>query len=119
MVINTKPFGLFEYVHLEKNALCVVSDSGTLTEESAIERFPAVLIRTSTERPEGLDAGSIVVGGIDHDDVIKSVDLAISTFRNGEQLSLPHAYEITNTSIRVVKIIQSYTSIINLTTWHK
>lgn len=119
LVINTKPFGLFEYVHLEKNALCVVSDSGTLTEESAIERFPAVLIRTSTERPEGLDAGSIVVGGIDHDDVIKSVDLAISTFRNGEQLSLPHAYEITNTSIRVVKIIQSYTSIINLTTWHK
>lgn len=117
LVKSTKPFGLFDYVCLQKNALCVVSDSGTLTEESAIENFPAVLIRTSTERPEGLDSGSIVIGGIKKRDVLQAVDLAISMFKNSESMCLPEAYEVENTSIRVVKIIQSYASIVKLTTW--
>ncbi len=119
LVKSMKPFGLFEYVHLEKNALCVISDSGTLTEESAIEHFPAVLIRTSTERPEGLDAGSIIVGGIDKNDVLRATDLAISMHENNEPLSLSPAYECDDTSLRVVRVIQSYTPIVNLTTWRK
>lgn len=119
LVQNLKPFGLFEYVKLEKNALCVLSDSGTLTEESAIEQFPGVLIRTSTERPEGLDAGSIVVGGIDKDDVLKATELAIAMHNNHEPLPLSEAYEVTNTSIRVVRVIQSYANIVNMTTWRK
>ena len=119
LVQNLKPFGLFEYVKLEKNALCVLSDSGTLTEESAIEQVPGVLIRTSTERPEGLDAGSIVVGGIDKDDVLKATELAIAMHNNREPLPLSEAYEVTNTSIRVVRVIQSYANIVNMTTWRK
>lgn len=117
LVKNMKPFGFFEYVKLQQNALCVLSDSGTLTEESAIMKFPAVLIRTSTERPEGLDAGSIIVGGIKKDDVLKATELAISMFNNNEPMLESEAYEDTNTSIRVVKIIQSYTSIVNKTIW--
>lgn len=119
LVKSMKPFGLFEYVHLEKNALCVISDSGTLTEESAIEHFPAVLIRTSTERPEGLDAGSIIIGGIDKNDVLRATDLAISMYENNEPLSLSPAYACDDTSLRVVRVIQSYTPIVNLTTWRK
>ena len=119
LVQNLKPFGLFEYVKLEKNALCVLSDSGTLTEESAIEQFPGVLIRTSTERPEGLDAGSIVVGGIDKEDVLKATELAIAMHNNREPLPLSEAYEVTNTSLRVVRVIQSYANIVNMTTWRK
>lgn len=119
LVKNMKPFGFFEYVKLQQNALCVLSDSGTLTEESAIMKFPAVLIRTSTERPEGLDAGSIIVGGIKKDDVLKSTELAISMFNNNEPMLESEAYEDTTTSIRVVKIIQSYTSIVNKTIWRK
>lgn len=119
LVKSMKPFGLFEYVHLEKNALCVISDSGTLTEESAIEHFPAVLIRTSTERPEGLDAGSIIIGGIDKNDVLRATDLAISMHENNEPLSLSPAYACDDTSLRVVRVIQSYTPIVNLTTWRK
>lgn len=119
LVKSMKPFGLFEYVHLEKNALCVISDSGTLTEESAIEHFPAVLIRTSTERPEGLDSGSIIIGGIDKNDVLRATDLAISMYENYEPMSLSPAYSCDDTSLRVVRVIQSYTPIVNLTTWRK
>lgn len=117
LVKNTKPFGFFEYVKLQQNALCVLSDSGTLTEESSILNFPAVLIRTSTERPEGLDAGSIIVGGIKEKDVLQATELAISMFENNELNGLSEYYDITNTSLRVVKVIQSYAKIVKKTTW--
>lgn len=117
LVKNTKPFGFFEYVKLQQNALCVLSDSGTLTEESSILNFPAVLIRTSTERPEGLDAGSIIVGGIKEKDVLQATELAISMFENNEPNGLSEYYDITNTSLRVVKVIQSYAKIVKKTTW--
>lgn len=117
LVKNTKPFGFFEYVKLQQNALCVLSDSGTLTEESSILNFPAVLIRTSTERPEGLDAGSIIVGGIKEKDVLQATELAISMFENNEPNGLSEYYDITNTSLRVVKVIQSYAEIVKKTTW--
>jgi UDP-N-acetylglucosamine 2-epimerase (non-hydrolysing) len=117
LVKNTKPFGFFEYVKLQQNALCVLSDSGTLTEESSILNFPAVLIRTSTERPEGLDAGSIIVAGVIEKDVLQATELAISMFENNEPNGLSEYYDITNTSLRVVKVIQSYAKIVKKTTW--
>lgn len=119
LVRNTKPFGFFEYVKLQQNALCVLSDSGTLTEETAILNFPGVLIRTSTERPEGLDAGTIIVGGIKEKDVLQATELAIAMHNNNEPMIASEFYAPTNVSTRVVKIIQSYTSIVNKTTWLK
>ena len=117
LVKSMKPFGFFEYVKLQQNALCVLSDSGTLTEESSIMNFPAVLIRTSTERPEGLDAGTIVIGGIKQKDVLEATELAISMAKNKEKIKPSAYYEIDNTSIRVVRIIQSYAKIVKKVTW--
>ena len=119
LVKNMKPFGFFEYVKLQQNALCVLSDSGTLTEESSIMNFPGVLIRTSTERPEGLDAGTIIVGGIKEKDVLQATELAIAMHKNNEPMIPTEFYQVENTSIRVVKVIQSYAKIVNKTTWLK
>lgn len=116
LIENMKPFGFIDYNFLQKNAFCVLSDSGTLSEESSLLRFPAVLIRDSTERPEVLDKGSIVLGGIDKNSVIQSIDIAISSDLN---FKLPLDYQETNISEKVVKIIQSYVSIINKRIWDK
>ena len=117
LIQNHKPFGFLDYIKLEESALVVLSDSGTLTEESNILHFPAVLIRTSTERPEGLDSGSIVIGGIKTDDVLKATALAIAS--KDESFKLSDQYIDRNVSMKVVKIIQSYTSIINKQIWLK
>ena len=118
LVKEMKPFGFFEYVNLEKHAKVVVSDSGTLTEEASIVGFPAVLLRTSTERPEGLDEGNIVVGGIKKTDVLRAVKLAIDMHRNGDDhYELHRNYENVDVSSKVVKIIQSYYHIIKKETW--
>ncbi|PHC35526.1 UDP-N-acetylglucosamine 2-epimerase (non-hydrolyzing) [Bacillus toyonensis] len=114
-----KPFGFFAYNHLQQNAFCVLSDSGTLSEESAILRFPAVLIRTSTERPEVLDKGSVIIGGIKKDGVLQSIKLAKAMDNNGTMFNLPMDYIDTNVSIKIVKIIESYTEIINKVVWNK
>ena len=118
-VSQIKPLGFHDYVKLQKNAYCVLSDSGTLSEESAMLKFPAVLLRTSTERPESLDAGSILVGGIQYDSIMQSIQMARGMIDNQEPFALPKDYQDTNVSIKVVKIIQSYTSIINKRTWGK
>lgn len=114
-----KPFGFFDYSQLQMNSYCVLSDSGTLSEESSILNFPAVLIRTSTERPEVLDKGSVIVGGIKEDDVMQAVKLAVTIFKKGESPVLVNDYMDTNVSLKVVKIIQSYTKIVNMTIWGK
>jgi UDP-N-acetylglucosamine 2-epimerase (non-hydrolysing) len=119
LVHNVKPLGFLDYVKLQANALLVLSDSGTLTEESAILGFPGVLIRTSTERPEGLDAGTIVVGGIKSRDVLAAAELAINISKDSQISKLPADYDTTNVSTKVVKIIQSYVHIVNKTTWLK
>jgi UDP-N-acetylglucosamine 2-epimerase (non-hydrolysing) len=119
LVQNVKPLGFLDYVKLQANALLVLSDSGTLTEESAILGFPGVLIRTSTERPEGLDAGTIVVGGIKSRDVLASSELAIKIVSDRPVSNLPHDYGAIDVSTKVVKIIQSYVHIVNKTTWLK
>ncbi|MDD4154148.1 MAG: UDP-N-acetylglucosamine 2-epimerase (non-hydrolyzing) [Bacilli bacterium] len=119
LVQNVKPLGFLDYVKLQANALLVLSDSGTLTEESAILGFPGVLIRTSTERPEGLDAGTIVVGGIKSRDVLSAAELAINISKERPISKLPIDYETTDVSTKVVKVIQSFIHIINKATWHK
>ena len=119
LVQSMQPFGFLDYNKLQQNAYCVLSDSGTLSEESALLHFPAVLIRTSTERPEVLDKGTIVVGGIQGEDVEQAMNLAVSMFENGEETVLAEDYADTHVSVKVIKIIQSYAKIVNLTTWRK
>lgn len=119
LVQSMSPFGFFDYNHLQKNAYCVLSDSGTLSEESALLGFPGVLIRTSTERPEVLDKGTVVIGGIEGNDVEQAVELAIAMYENGEETVLADDYIDTNVSVKVIKIIQSYTKIVNVTVWGK
>ncbi len=119
LVQNMKPFGFFDYNKLQMNAYCVLSDSGTLSEESAMLNFPGVLIRTSTERPEVLDKGTVVIGGIKEEDVEQAVELAVSMYENKEPVVQPPDYADENVSVKVVKLIQSYTHIVNKTVWLK
>ena len=119
LVQNPKPFGFFDYNKLQLNSYCVLSDSGTLSEESAMLNFPGVLIRTSTERPEVLDKGTVVIGGIKGKDVKQAMDLAVSMYENNEEVVMAEDYQDTNVSVKVVKIIQSYAKIVKLTTWNK
>lgn len=118
-VIKHKPLGFFDYNKLQKNAFCVVSDSGTLPEESATLHFPAVSVRTSTERPEALDSGVFVIGSITSDAVIQAVNMAVEMQGNGYVPSPVEAYVDENVSDKVVRIIQSYTGIINRMIWRK
>ena len=119
LVQSMKPFGYLDYNQLQSHAACVLSDSGTLSEESALMHFPAVLIRTSTERPEVLDAGSIVIGGIREDTIEQAIDMAVAMCREERHRPLPQDYQPVNVSEKVVRIIQSDTDIINRTTWGK
>lgn len=119
LVQNLKPFGFNDYNKLQMNSYCVMSDSGTLSEESAMLGFAGVLIRTSTERPEVLDKGTVVVGGIESKDVEQAVELAIEMKKNNEEVVMAEDYADTNVSVKVVKLIQSYTEIVNKTVWGK
>lgn len=119
LVQNLKPFGFNDYNKLQMNSHCVMSDSGTLSEESAMLGFAGVLIRTSTERPEVLDKGTVVVGGIESKDVEQAVELAIEMKKNNEEVVMAEDYADTNVSVKVVKLIQSYTEIVNKTVWRK
>lgn len=118
-VIKHQPLGFFDYNKLQQNAFCVVSDSGTLPEESAYFKFPAVSVRTSTERPEAMEKGVFTVGSITAEQVLQAVDLAVNMHANGDDAESVQAYSDDNVSIKVVKIIQSYTSIINRMVWRK
>ncbi|ACX76264.1 UDP-N-acetylglucosamine 2-epimerase [Fibrobacter succinogenes subsp. succinogenes S85] len=118
-VIQHKPLGFFDYNKLQQNAFCVVSDSGTIPEEGAFFKFPAVSIRTSTERPEAVDKGVFTIGSITTEQVLQAVDLAVSMHANGDcSVDVP-AYTDTNVSTKVIKIIQSYVGIINKMVWKK
>jgi UDP-N-acetyl-L-fucosamine synthase len=119
LIRQLKPFGFFEYNKLQLNAFCVLSDSGTLSEESAILGFPAVLIRTSTERPEVLDKGSMVIGGLKKNDIKQAIELSRATFENTEGKNVIPDYMDVNVSVKVVKLIQSFKSIINKVVWDK
>ncbi len=118
-VIPRKPLGFHDYNKLQQNAFCVVSDSGTIPEEAAYFCFPAVSVRTSTERPEAMDKGVFAIGSITMEQVLQAVDLAVEMHQSGDDsISVP-AYSDENVSTKVVKIIQSFTGIINRMVWKK
>jgi len=119
LVQNLKPFGFIAYNNLQMNAYCVLSDSGTLAEEGAILGFTGILIRTSTERPEVLDKGTALIGGISKDEIEQAVELAVKMRENHEEVVRAEDYADANVSVKVAKIIQSYTKIVNKTTWGK
>ncbi|MEI7662656.1 MAG: UDP-N-acetylglucosamine 2-epimerase (non-hydrolyzing) [Bacteroidota bacterium] len=119
LVQNLQPFGFLDYNKLQMNAYCVLSDSGTLSEESAMLGFAGVLLRTSTERPEVLDKGTVVIGGIRGNDIEQSIDLALAMKENNEPTAAIPDYTDANVSVKVVKIIQSFTKIVDKVVWGK
>ena len=118
-VIQSQPLGFHDYNHLQQHAFCVVSDSGTVPEEGSYFKFPAVSIRTSTERPEAMDKGVFTIGCITTEQVLQAVDLAVEMHKNGDYALNVPAYDDSNVSMKVVKLIQSYTGIINKMVWRK
>lgn len=124
LVRTHAPLGFHDYNHLQMNAFAVVSDSGTLPEESSFfnsigRPFPAVCIRTSTERPEALDKGSFILAGITSEQVLQAVDTAVEMVKNGDNgLDVPN-YVDENVSTKVVKLIQSYVGVVNKMVWRK
>lgn len=124
LVRSLQPFGFSDYNHLQVNAFCVVSDSGTLPEEAAYFNskgtpFPAVCIRTSTERPEAIDKGNFILGSITSEQVLQAVDMAVRMNEEGDLGMTVPDYADENVSVKVVKIIQSYTGIVNKMVWRK
>lgn len=117
LVKSLQPFGFLDYNKLQLEAYCVLSDSGTLSEESAMLNFPAVLIRTSTERPEVFDKGTMILGGITETEIFQAVEMAVNMQENNEKVFESENYNDDNVSVKVVKIIQSYTDVINRTIW--
>lgn len=124
LVRSLQPFGFMDFNHLQLNAFCVVSDSGTLPEEvsyftSKGRSFPAVCIRTSTERPEAIDKGNIIMGNITAEQILRAVDMAVQMNAEGDfGVTVPY-YTDENVSTKVVKVIQSYTGIVNKMVWRK
>ena len=118
-MIRHEPLGFFDYNKLQQNAFCVVSDSGTLPEEGAYFRFPAISVRTSTERPEAMENGIFTVGSITTEQVLQAVELATAMHANGDNGATVCAYCDTCVSDKVIKLIQSYTGIINKMVWRK
>ena len=114
-----KPLGFFDYVHLQMNAFITLSDSGTLSEESAILNFPAVIVRTSTERPEAIEFGNVILGNIDQNNLENAVEITVKSHNESDKFKIPKSYSGTNISTKIVKIIQGYTSKINQETWKK
>tara|TARA_B100000683_G_C12341288_1_gene494791 strand:- start:288 stop:896 length:609 start_codon:yes stop_codon:yes gene_type:complete len=110
-----KPFGFFDYIQLQKNAFCVLSDSGTITEESSLLGFPAVTLRNAHERPEGMDVGTLIMSGTEVDDLLKAVDVATKL---GPAPLIPD-YDVDQVSNQVLKIILSYTHYVNRYVWRK
>jgi len=111
-----KPFGFTDYVNLQMNSICTISDSGTISEESAILNFPAISLRNSMERPEAQDAGTIILSGLEVDSVISSIDIATTEHKNDHARIIPPDYIVPDTSWRVLKLIQGLSSLSN--SWH-
>lgn len=115
-----KPLGFPDYIKLQMNALCVISDSGTITEESSILNFPAVTIRQAHERPEGMDEGTLIMCGLEAKTVMKSIDIVTSQFAESPRYStIIGDYDVDNVSQKVLRIILSYTDYVNRNIWKK
>lgn len=118
-VVLLDPLGLFDYVKLQCDAFCVLSDSGTITEEASLLGFPAVNLREAHERPEGVDEGVLVMTGINHDKIISAIDLSRIQLTENSRASTPVDYLVENCSWKVIKIILSYTDYVNRVVWHR
>jgi UDP-N-acetylglucosamine 2-epimerase (non-hydrolysing) len=115
-----KPLGFFDYVKLQQQAFCVISDSGTITEESSILGFPAITIRHAHERPEGMDEATVIMSGLTPDAVLQSIDVATAHYADdGRPFRVLQDYDVQNVSKKVLRIILSYTEYVNRTVWFK
>lgn len=114
-----KPLGFLDYIKLQKNAYCVISDSGTITEESSILGFPAIMIRQAHERPEGMDEGTLIMSGLDQNRIIESIHVVSDQYNNKIIPKIVDDYNVDNVSQKVVKIILSYIDYVNRTVWKK
>lgn len=114
-----KPFGFFDYLKLQTNALCVLSDSGTITEESSILSFPAITMRNAHERPEGMDEGTVIMSGLKPERILESVKITIDQYKKKNPFKIVKDYDVDNVSSKVVKIILSYTDYVNREVWKK
>jgi len=118
LIRSVEPLGFFDYVHLQKNSYCVISDSGSISEECAVLNFPAVSLRDSSERPEAIEKGNVVLGNISESDILNAIRLATGLYDDRNKTK-PYDYVDTNVSTKVLKIIQSYTPIVNKVVWFK
>jgi UDP-N-acetylglucosamine 2-epimerase len=115
-----KPLGFFDYNKMQQNAFCVVSDSGTISEESSILNFPAITIRQTHERPEGMDEGTLIMSGLKKDRILQSIHIVISQFSKEKRVTrIVNDYNIDNFSLKVVRAIISYVDYVNRTVWGK
>jgi len=115
-----KPMGFFDYVQLQEKSFCVVSDSGTITEESSLLNFPAITVRQAHERPEGMDEGALIMSGLNRDDVVKSIEIVTDQHDYENRVFRKVAdYDVDNVSKKVVRVLMSYTGYVNRTVWKK
>jgi len=114
-----KPLGFFDYIKLQKSSFCVISDSGTITEESSILKFPAIMIRQAHERPEGMDEATVIMSGIEKTRIEESINVVTQQFKNGILPKIIDDYNVENVSQKVVKIILSYIDYVNRNVWKK
>jgi UDP-N-acetylglucosamine 2-epimerase len=119
LVRTMPPLGFFDYVALQKNAFCTLSDSGTIAEEASILGFPAITVREAHERPEGMDEGVVVMSGLGKDRILQAVEMTIAQFQQLGPSRLPSDYDVPQVSWKVAKIILSYTDYVNRRVWHK
>ncbi|MDN5537308.1 non-hydrolyzing UDP-N-acetylglucosamine 2-epimerase [Comamonas sp.] len=116
----SKPFGLLDYIKLQMSAFCVLSDSGTITEEASLLNLPAVTLRNAHERPEGMDQGTLIMSGLKKDSVLAAVKVITSQHQTGERvIPLVPDYEGGPVSLQVVRVVLSYTDYVNRTVWRK
>jgi UDP-N-acetylglucosamine 2-epimerase (non-hydrolysing) len=114
-----KPMGLFDYVKLQMHSHCVISDSGTISEESSILNFPAIMIRQAHERPEGMDEGTLIMSGLNKTNVIESINIVTSFDADKRSFRIVNDYDVDNFSKKIVKIVYSYIEYVNRTVWNK
>ena len=114
-----KPLGFFDYIKLQQEAYCVISDSGTITEESSILNFPAITIRQAHERPEGMDEGTLIMSGLKSERILQSINIIVSQYSQGKRVTrIVPDYNVDNFSLKVVRTVISYIDFVNRTVWH-
>lgn len=114
-----KPLGFIDYIRLQLDAYCVISDSGTITEEASILGFPAITIRNTHERPEGMDEGSIIMSGLEYHNIINSINIVVEQNNDNNCMDIVKDYDVNNVSKKIVRCIMSYTEYINRNVWRK